>query len=168
MLTLDQLRDRYETMSLDALLDLWPRTGRTAPVESMLREVLITRGVPWHQLDELAATRPQRAPVRSVATWTRQPRHASTTWVPPKPATTPAQHWAAVAVFVVVMCGESMLAWQFLPAIDARAFHDFMLISMGLAFLPLVLALVAGAVVVALFALVAWLVAWLLLAVIRG
>lgn len=165
MLTLDELRVRYESMPIDGLLDLWSRTGRTPVVESLLRSVLAARGVPVTQLDDVAGARVspvlnQRAPFAN-----RRP--PGTGGSGRDPSTTTEQYRMAFVVFALVLCTELTLAWQALPTIDGKAFHDFMLISMGLGFVPFFLALGAIAVAVVFFALVAWLAARLFLVLLR-
>jgi hypothetical protein len=57
----------------------------------------------------------------------------------------------AVLIFLVVLTAEIAIAIQFLPDVSNKQFDDFMLLSMGLAFFPFFVLLIAAAAVVCIF-----------------
>jgi hypothetical protein len=65
------------------------------------------------------------------------------------------RYLARTAIFLVILGLELLSAAQFIPHFSDKEIHDFMLISMGMAFIPLFLVLIIAAVVFGLFAFVA-------------
>jgi hypothetical protein len=64
---------------------------------------------------------------------------------------------AAIAIFMTVLATELYAVMMFLPDIPGQDFDDFMLVSMGLAFIPLLLAFVVAAALLVMLILIAFL-----------
>ena len=61
----------------------------------------------------------------------------------------------ATAVFFIVLAGEIFLAALFIPQVSNKEFHDFMLVSMGLAFIPFFVGLLVAVAILGVLVLIA-------------
>lgn len=68
----------------------------------------------------------------------------------------PYRYLVATAVFLLVLATEIFLAIQLMPAVSNKEFHDFMLLSMGFAFVPFLLVLLVAAAMLGIFILIAY------------
>ncbi|MGR4896708.1 hypothetical protein ACIPR8_15700 [Stenotrophomonas sp. LARHCG68] len=69
--------------------------------------------------------------------------------------------FVAVVVFFAVLAAEVLLTLHFLPDYSNKQIHDFMLISMGLAFIPLFALAIAAMALLGLFVAIALTVSYL-------
>lgn len=76
----------------------------------------------------------------------------------------------AIAIFMIVLGAELSAAMVFVPSMDVAdmSFHDFMLVSMGYAFIPLLVVLVVAAIALAALVLIAYLAARLFLRLVEA
>jgi hypothetical protein len=146
------LRQKYQSMETDTLILLWEKDSHQDWSKALLKSELISRGFSSIKLED---TRAQRKPVSGVSASAlhKQPIHM------PTPKSVGASQFAASAlVFIVVFGVQTHIAYQFVPAIPTgKQFDDFMLISMGMAFLPIIFIMLVGMVVIMLMGLIAFL-----------
>jgi hypothetical protein len=128
-------------MSTEALMALWAKSGRPQAVESTLRDALLARGTPLSQLEAIAsarvALRPQLSSAAAVRLAQLRADKTSESNVEGR----------ATAVFWLVLFAQIGVGAVFLLRMDEKAFYEIMLVSMGLGYLPFVLAISAAAVV---------------------
>jgi hypothetical protein len=148
MLTVDEMRARYEAMPVEALLALWAKPGRTTGIEAMLQDVLLARGATQAQLDDLRLARP------TLRTRIARPRASD-------PSGRSLGATGSVGVFLVFIAAFAFQAIALvlllpMPASDDKGFVTVMMLATstgGVLLLPLLL--VALAVLVGMIAVAA-------------